>query len=1020
MRSAWFVVWLAWRRLRRRDSGAVHTALGLAAAAVVLAGVQVGVTIASDRSASQAVERISAAARAVRAAWFGVPAAADEEYAVLNRRVRESLTDLPLAGPTPLVLVRESTIAGRFVGVAGVDGLGNHVILRSGRLPRSCIPTRCEVLRLRGKGLLPNALGLRLVQVGTATLRSQQIFGDFIEPIDSASEAASAVRESGRYHEPPPAPLVVAEGVANLAASPALARAYRSYAWVWPLGSGNPRLWQFDDVLGAVERARSALALDSGAFSVGAPDQELRAAQRAATVSGRRLLLVGGEVAALLLAFAVLAARSTRRDFEGARRRLTWYGASRWQLWLLVGIESSAVAIAGVLVGWTVGAGAGAAVAKFAGAPPAAVLVESILSPAGLGLAAVAILVTSGVVAGVAWARPQEHAFGPVEFIACAALLTVVVALLAGVADPDSLASGERSALLLLLIPALVALSAAILVARVFPWLAGWVASRARGIAARLAAVGLVRGSGAAVVTVAFLTIAFALALLAEGYRATLSRSEREQAAFAVPLDITVREDLRSLVPVFDAAPLDRFRELAGERGAAYPVLRVTGGASRAEQVSGVTVLGLDGAAIEKLGVWRPEWGEDKSRTRLAELIDPGGEVELRGVSLARNELAVRVGPSLLALAAVVETRSGAFRRVELGEADSTRSRTLRANVPRASKLVSLQLLPPPRIIEGGANAGHAVTGSVCLSGSLANELSNWVGFDGVEVRPAPGGVELRYVLTPQRNARVRAPQATDGSPPRVLATPRLAELAGGVGGALALQVGGGRVPVRVAAVVTRFPSGSGELVVGDRRALRTAVNAVAAGAARDNEVWLDVPEARVSVVSAALSRAPFRALSTTTRAELEEDARQDPLARGTLLALSSAAVIALLLAAVGLALAVRSDLRDERGELYDLEAQGASPVLLRRVVRVRALVLAVGGLGAGVIVGLALISLVTRVVSVTARGGAAEPPLAATLDPLVVVAGALCFVVLAVLLVLGATREAFAGVRAPAFRDME
>ena len=1024
MTSVSYVVWLSWRRLRRRESGALFTALGLAAAAAVLAAVHVGVTIATDRASSQAIEQIPASQRAVRAVWFGVPANLEEAHDVLDREVREALTDLPLAGPTALVLVRESTVAGRFVGLAGVDGLGQHVVLRSGRLPRRCTASRCEVLRLRGKGPLPNAPGLRLVQVGTATLRSQQLFGDFLEATDNATadaEIAQALRESGRYHRPPPAPLAVAEGVAPLVAAPALSRTYRSYAWVWPLGTGNPRLWDFGEVLGSVERGRAALASGSGFFAVDVPEQELEAARTSTAVAGRRLLLVGGEVAALLLAFAVLAARSVRRDVDAVRRRLTWYGARRWQLGLLLGVESVAVAVSGVLVGWVLGAVAGAVAARLAGAPSVSVLGESIFSTAGLGLLVAAVVVTTGVIAAVVSIRPRNVGFGPLEFIACAALLAVGVALLSGAADDKSLAAGESSALLLLMLPGLIALAAAIIVARLFPPLARAVSGRlTRGLATRLAAAGLARGSGAAVVTVSFLTIAFSLALVAEGYRSTLSRGEREQAAFAVPLDATVREDFGTLVRVFDAASLERFRELVGNKGAAYPVLRVTGGAGRAEQVSGVTVLGLDRGAIEKVGVWRPEWADGATRADLADTVDPGAKIVLRGARVAGNSVVLRVGPSLVSFAAGVETADGAFRRVELGEAHPTRSRTLRATVPRGSKLVSLEVTSPPRLIEGGADAGSAFAGTVRLTGKLATELRTWIGFDGVEVGSAPGGVDLRYVLTPQRIARARARQPTDATPPRVLVTPRLAELGGGKGGQLALRIGGSRVPVTIAGVVARFPGASGQLMVGDRTALRTAVNAAAVGAARENEVWLDVPTERASALTAGLERPPFRVLSAATRTELEQDARRDPLARGTLLALSAAAVIALILAAAGLALAVRSDLRDDRGELYDLEAQGASPWLLRRVVRLRALVLSVAGLVAGAIVGAGLVTLVTRVVAVTARGGAAEPPLSATLDPIVVAVGGVAYVLLAVVLVGATTRRAFAGTRGPAFRDVE
>ena len=83
--------------------------------------------------------------------------------------------------------------------------------------------------------------------------------------------------------------------------------------------------------------------------------------------------------------------------------------------------------------------------------------------------------------------------------------------------------------------------------------------------------------------------------------------------------------------------------------------------------------------------------------------------------------------------------------------------------------------------------------------------------------------------------------------------------------------------------------------------------------------------------MTAALTRPPFRVLDATVRDDVEAEARRDPLAHGTLLALIGTAAVALILAALGLALAVRADLRDDSGEHFDLEAQGASPAFLRR-----------------------------------------------------------------------------------------
>jgi len=1019
MRSARYVAWLAWRRIRRRGSGALVAALGLAVAAAVLAGVLTGVTIAADRATAQAVDRIPASARAVRAVWFGVPAGPDEAHEVLDRSVRSALSGLGLGQPTPLLLVRESTVAGHFVGLAAVDGLARHVTLRSGRLPRRCTAERCEVLRLRGKGTLPNAPGLRLVQVGTATLDSRQLFGDFLEPTDNATadaEIAPALRESGHYHRPAPAPLVVAEGVDGLAASPAIDRTYRSYAWVWPLAAGQPRLWEVDDLIGRVERARAELLTESDSFSASLPEEELRAAERRATVSSRRLLLVGGEAAALLLAFALLAARGMRRDLDAARTRLTWSGAQRWQLGLLTAVESAIAAVGGVVVGWAVGSAAGAVAARLAGAPAGAVLVRSALSPRGLAIAAGLVLVTTALVVAAVTLRSRERRrIGVPELLGAASLLVIGVALLGGALDEDRLATAEGPAFLLLALPGLVVLVAAVVVARVVPWLGRVVADRGRApLSVRLAAIGLGRGPGTTVVTVAFLTIAFALALLAEGYRATLSRGETEQAAFEVPLDVTVQEDLSSLVRPLDAAPLERYRSLAGPGGDAFPVLRVTGGAGRAEEVTGVTVLGLDRGAVERVGVWRAGWAGGDGREDVAKVVDPGRAVSLAGASLPDGKVRATIGPTLIGLVAVVETPDGAFDRIDLGEAHSRRATSLIGKAPRGSRVVTVEVKPPPRLIEGGADAGIAFTGTVRVSGPLGRAVRGWTGIDGVDVRPASSGVDLRFVLTRQRTARLRAPQVTDTELPEVLATPRLAELAGGVGGVLPLRVGGEIVNVRIARVVERFPGTTGETVVGDRGALATAINAAAPGTARENEVWIDVADGDEAQAASRLARPPFHVLAVSTRAGLERESRRDPLAHGTLVALGAAALLALTLAAVGLALAVSSDLRDDRSELYELEAQGGTPSLLRRVVRSRALALAVAGLVAGALTGFLLVSLVTRLVSVTARAGFADPPLAATVDPLVVVVGAVAYALLAFVLVGAATRRAFAEPRGP------
>ena len=352
---------------------------------------------------------------------------------------------------------------------------------------------------MHGQGSIPNVPGLRLVQVGTAVVKSPVLFGDFIVPAENEQSRATlspSYLEAARYHRPEPPPLVLAEGVSGLASSPRLDAVYRSYAWVAPLEDGTVRAWEIDRLAGDAIRARTVLQTTSSAFDLTAPVEELRTAAEASSVAGRRLLLVGGESAALLFAFAVLAAVSMRRDSEAARQRLTWFGARRWQLSIFTGMEAAVIAIGGTLVGWALGTLAGAAVASRAGAPVSEVLAHSTLSATGLltGLAIAAALTL--VLLAALRAKPVAfggRSFSALDAAALGALAVVVVTLLRGDLDQESLAAESGTSVALVLLPGLVTFIAAVVCARLLRPVLLLLerASRNRSVSLRLAALSL-------------------------------------------------------------------------------------------------------------------------------------------------------------------------------------------------------------------------------------------------------------------------------------------------------------------------------------------------------------------------------------------------------------------------------------------------------------------------------------------------------------------------------------------------
>ena len=222
--------------------------------------------------------------------------------------------------------------------------------------------------------------------------------------------------------------------------------------------------------------------------------------------------------------------------------------------------------------------------------------------------------------------------------------------------------------------------------------------------------------------------------------------------------------------------------------------------------------------------------------------------------------------------------------------------------------------------------------------------------------------------LAAERRAASRAPG--DGrAPPAVLVTPRLGVLAGGEGGTLALAVGGGTGAASRRGASSTASRHEGDAVIGDIRALRTAVDTQVPGAGRHERGLarrarrgdrraVRPSHGRRSVASRRSRARRCSRRRTTTRSATARWSRSTRLRSSPSSSPRSASRSPCV-----------TDLRDDRGDLYDLEAQGAEPSLLRRIVRVRALVVGRRGRRSPArSPGALLALLVTRVVAVTAR----------------------------------------------------
>jgi hypothetical protein len=919
------------------------------------------------------------------------------------------------------MLFRTSQSNGHLFDLGAIDGLARYVHVRSGRLPHPCTPTRCEVLQLGGSGPVPKVQGLALAVVGKATLDSPVPFGNLITRETYASVLSSALL----YHTAPTPPLLLANGVEGLARADVFVPAFRSYTWAAPLRPGSVHPWSIDSFARTVNQTRSALQFKSLRFDLTAPIAQLRQANADGKVAGRRLLLIGGEAAALLLAFAVLAATGLRRDAEAQWRRLTWFGARRWQLVTGSVAEIGVVALAGALAGWAIGSAVGALVAHRAGVSAGEVLTHSVVAGGGIALGlgiavAAAVVVLLSLRAGTA--RVGGLTVTPVDVAAAGALVAVVLALARGAADTRSLANERGTGVVLLLLPTLIAFVAAVIWARVLTPGLRLLERQGRGapVPLRLAALSRARNPGRAAVAVAFLVVSLGLALFAETYRSTLARGENDQAAFTVPADFVVREDLTKLVPVFQAASLPRFGSVAHP----IPVARLSGNVRRLEGSPGLTVLGLPARDIPRVR-WRSDYSP-LTQSEIAGRLEPHRDVSLQGVRVPHDAkrivLPFRARGDELAVRAVVVTRTGGAIGIRLG---TTASPRLEGAVPPAARgglivsfIFDLTNTGLHGVPNAGINAAALAQGTLHLErprvdgASLPLDFERWAGTGGITLT-APG--QVRYVVTGNDVARLRARQPTDGKPIPIVASPTLAAAAG-PGGILPVDVVTGTIRGRVVGTVRRIPTVDEDVVIADGATLATAL---APGSGPANEVWLDAAPGHENAVAAALRRPPFNTLEVTAHDTLLADLRSEPLARGTLLTLAAATLAALGLALVGLLLVVVSDLRDERGELFDLEAQGAAPDTLRRHLRLRTGLFAAFGLVGGIATGVALAALVVALVTLTASAGSAELPLLLGINWPVLVLGLAVYFLLGTLLVSATTQRAFRGDVAGRFAEV-
>lgn len=971
---------------RARHAGArwliVAGTLALAAAVPVVTATLTSTT--ADAALRRGLESVAPGDRSVVATFNGLfdeTAFADADVAV-----RQLLPRLTTDEPRRQMLFRElADLRGETFLLGAADDLAHAVRVVEGRLPRTCTPTHCEVVQLETGSVTTPTLkvptGLDVVVVGRVVRADPYLL-------------------SGSFDPGPEVAILLADGVLPASRLEPLLLRQRSYGWVAPIDLATLRdqgvgAWTSTaaQVSGDLLRANTRLVLLT-------PDATIRAEISRAGTSTGRFAVLGGATAIVLLGAAVVGGTALRRDHQSFTNALRRRGAGRRVLRLLLIGEVGLAAFAGATLGLGLGILASVAIAR----PPGPPTGSTVSAAVGTALPAVIVLtlVASLLLAGTLRLNPPgpgavgRRSLNRALEAAVLTLAGVAVLLLArgGVSTAGSRAGDPALAAL----PALVLVCAGLLMARLWPDCAR-LAMRLlprRDVAARIGITAVAGRPLRPAATAGLLVAAIGAATFAGGYAATLHEGAADQAAFAVPLDVTLttgQEPARPL-DVATAAVLSR----AAGGAEAFAALHATGSLrTGTDAASPVTMIGVDPGALPRVNRWAAVTGSRDSPESLA--------AALRGTPAAPYGMAVPDGSDRLVI-----DGPGPGRGIEvIAFVKDTRGRetgvTLRAEVSAgAPGLVGdlpdgdgrrVVAVTVRQTIDAATHTQHALGESErdldAPSGTLSLgsvTFGSPAGHSAVE-EPWTGWTAAGLTVLDGRHARLdyriatgavhlRPPGDVAGLGSPLPAVTDRATAATARDDVATVVRDGQPISIRVVAVLDRFPTiASGPFVIADVTSLGRILDTTRPGTGQPDELWL---AARRNGGSPRLTDpVALNRLDVRERAVVEQRLRADPVARGATAVLAFGAALTLLVGAAALVLLVVTERRDDAAQTYAWEADGVAPGVLRRSLWWRATMVAVPALVIGLAAGLLLNLLTARLVAVTATAMTPHPPLVAS-----------------------------------------
>lgn len=1027
------------RRMRSRPLAVAVVAVSLAAAAGLIGWSSIAAALSQEENVRLRLSEVGSDERSLQVVYHLPVGAGDLRQGDVDAFFRKfaEVTEAPRR------VSMLHSVGPNGVRLVAVGEPERDVAISSGRLPTGCTARSCEALALAGTFRVGQTIALgpkvsvRIVGRGSVRPPALPLDSEALPRTPELTNEALLVRNLMPFAQ------FVKDTGTSVATTAAL----------------DPNAVRGSALRPVSERLRVAfVALERSGplMETTAPFALLDELADRGDVASERLLLVAGQGAALIVAFAAFAAAARRRDTELLADQLAALGASRVQTALARLIEAALPALLGTAAGFAALTLIARLAADKHGLPTQfvrdALSMETVLAIALVTVGAVALLFLS-----MTPRRRSRFGVGALELAATVALAMVVwQALVSGALDPEGIEAGQHGGPVLLLLPTLAFLASGVLLLRLLPFVLQLAERLARKMSfgLRLAFLTAARSPTEAAAATTFLAVALGVSLFGLNYRATLEQQAHDEAHFtagaawrvverapemepATNLRPEVEPSINTLIPStvadeqpltgdLSVTPLTRFSAISGEQPT--PVLRLSAQVEEASVAGNeleIEILAVPAPRIPDLLGWRDSFSS-LGRGEIAARLRPR-PLRLRGPQVADDVTAIRfwarsdAEQERFAVFHFLLPEQQHFVNVR-GAILTDRWRPVSLRVPRAMRGAELVGLEFPAV--SVPQSALPDEGSLQLGRFEQRRSGSWSPLPtplGWAARAGAGSVEVYEIASgpvrglTQFNLRgsplalihpdIGLPEALPGAVSRSVA-------AAAVDGRVTINLGGTTVPVRVAGRARFFPTvvdRASDFIVLDYATLFATLNAARPGVALPSEAWFFGPQ-RPNFL-AELGQPPFRVERVVAAEPLAARLASDPLAAGARDVLLVAAAAAAGLGLLGLILAARATLAAERLVLAEYEALGIRPATLARSTQLRLIALSVFGVAAGFLGGLLAVRLIGSLVAVTGTAATRplppiEPVIAWQADAIVVAVMAVAAVFGAALLARRALRE--------------